>query len=105
VTTAKSDTPLLDKGLERLAEEIRHAVATTGSSLANRRDHPSFGYTKTMIRESLRRTVTLVEAYMMASGMWEYPNGPLTGDIKAYAPTIGVNLEELFDAVAEEIWL
>ena len=80
----------------RLEAEIRHAHATVRSGIANRRDHPSFGYTKAHIRAEVARLFALVEAWALTGGAWTQGGRMHDGAIGATAgTTFGFDLHDL----------
>jgi len=80
---------------ERLEREIRDARGTVVNGMQMRREHPSYGYTKTMIREELTRLTALIEAHALVTGAIAYIAKPVLPDIREHGRTLGVDLSDL----------
>jgi hypothetical protein len=76
-------------------------VNTDRNSLANRRDHPTYGYSKAMIRADLARLTALAEAYYLVTCTSPPAGRPLFGSVAAAAAGLGVNLIEAANAVRD----
>lgn len=94
--------PSYAETVERLESEIRSAHASVNSAITNRRNHPSFGYTKTMIREEFSRLHGLVEAHFIVSGGWQGSASPIRGAIREHGESeFGFDLYRLSEKVAD----
>jgi hypothetical protein len=54
--------------VEAMEDEIRDMAATVASQVATRRSHPTYGYTKTGIREMALRLEGAIGLYMVLTG-------------------------------------
>lgn len=61
------------QGIARLEREIKNARAALRSGITNRRQHPSYGYTKAGLRADYARLKGLLEAWLLVTGRWSYP--------------------------------
>jgi hypothetical protein len=61
-----------------LAKEIRSAERSIYASITTRHDHPTYGYSKTMIREARDRFVGMVSAYGIVTGQVTSIHAPIT---------------------------
>lgn len=57
--------------IERLEREIRALRGSLGADIASRRDHPTYGVTKTGMRTKLARLIGMLEAWLYVTGRWE----------------------------------
>jgi hypothetical protein len=55
----------------RLGAEIRTTYNGLATSLRNRKDHPTYGYTKANLRSSCDRLTGLVHAWLIMTGRWD----------------------------------
>jgi hypothetical protein len=82
---------------ERLEREIGNAHTSINSALASRRDHPSYGYTKTELRASLHRLEGMITAWLYVTGRWDHAGSVVFYDHTAATvrDALGIDLAEL----------
>lgn len=69
--TTTTERPVLNfptQGIDDMEREIRHAAASVLNAVRNRRDHPSYGYTKTSIRAQYAFLRGLVATFAFLTG-------------------------------------
>lgn len=59
--------------LDRLESEIRAQCNKVMTATTNRRDHPTYGYTKASILGNLGKLFGMVEAWLYVTGGWNHP--------------------------------
>jgi hypothetical protein len=90
------------RSLERLEHTIRTQRNMVVNGIANRRAHPSYGYTKAMIRAEFRQLQGLIAAWAVVTGAWPHAGHPLgvasglmPDVMTAAAERLGIDLAEL----------
>lgn len=62
--------------VDRLEREITQAGHTILNGIKMRRDHPSYGYTKTALVADLNRLEGMLLAWLVITGRWDFPGAP-----------------------------
>lgn len=91
----------LSAGLARLAREIRSREAALHNGLDNRKHHPSYGYTKASLYETLNVLKGLLIAHMMAAAGWSQGGDPGIAAVEYAAAEFSIDLPGLARAIRE----
>lgn len=80
--------------IDLIDREIRNVVASVGVSIANRKAHPTYGYTKASIRADLDRAIGLGQAAALLTG-----SGSTASAGVEYIESLGIDVRVLRNAI------
>jgi hypothetical protein len=89
------------QGQARLEREIRDTAAALSNGLTMRADRPSYGYTKTHLRDQLAQLTGMITGHLIASGAWDKPGAPGLAAVEHAKAVFGLDLHGLARAIKE----
>lgn len=92
----------MNQATERIAAEIRAHYNSVSSTIVNRRDHPSYGYTKRYLYAQFDEMCGLLKAWLIVSGYWTGNGGVIFNSaMKRVIREFGIDLDTLASQVKE----
>lgn len=87
--------------MDRLEREIKAVRNGLLSDIRNRKDHPSFGVTKTKVEAKYNQLLGMIDAWLYVSGTWTFAGTVLhdRGTLGTVKAVLGIDVHELGLAV------